>query len=225
MMKFVINRKLILKLTMGLALIVISFILYTAGQQNENFFPAELPGNENIQNEQVYETSTDDFSTEETIIVVDVSGEVRDPSVYLLPNGSRVYEAVEAAGGLTAEADTRNTNLAAPLKDGTKLYIPSRKDLDAEQKATGELPGSRYINSGEAINNASITSLKNGLININTADSAELQKLTGIGPVTAGKIIAYRNEFGSFKTTEELLNVNGIGEKTFARLKNNIVTE
>ena len=126
---------------------------------------------------------------------------------------------------MTEHADTRNTNLAAPLTDGMKLYIPSKKDVAAEQKRTGESPGSRYINGNTALQAGSSSGTENRLININTAGSEELQKLTGVGPSTAGKIIAYRNEFGKFNKIEELMNVSGIGEKTFAKLKNAITTE
>ena len=92
-------------------------------------------------------------------------------------------------------------------------------------KSTGEAPGTRYVNGNVSSNAGSAAGAKNGLININTADSTELQKLTGVGPSTAEKIITYRNEFGKFKGIEELMNVSGIGEKTFAKLKNAIIAE
>ena len=97
-----------------------------------------------------------------------------------------------------------------------------KKEVEEEEKQTGETPGSRYINGSTSQSAAASGGSKAGLININTANSAELQKLSGVGPVTADKIIAYRNEYGEFKAIEELMNVSGIGEKTFAKLKNTI---
>lgn len=138
-------------------------------------------------------------------VIVDIAGEVAKPNVYVLPYGSRLYEAIEMAGGLTDAADTRNTNLAECIIDGTKIYIPTEKEAEEEIKKDFEL--------------------KSGLININTADSTELQKLTGIGPSTAEKIITYRNEYGRFKRIEDIKNVSGIGDKTFAKFKNLIVVE
>ncbi len=144
-------------------------------------------------------------------IIVDIDGEVLKPSVYILPLDSRIYEAVEAAGGLTDDADTRHINLAAPLEDGTKLYIPSKKQ--DEEKVE-----SRYFIE-------SSTQSSSDLINLNKADSSLLQQLPRIGPSTAEKILCYRNEYGGFKTKEELMNVSGIGQKTYESLKNLITVE
>ncbi len=142
---------------------------------------------------------------ENEVLVVDIAGQVVNPAVYILPAGSRLYEAIEMAGGLTEAADTRNTNLAEFVLDSSKIYIPSEKELELEvTKALEE---------------------KSGLININTADSSQLQRLTGVGPSTAEKIINYRKEYGGFKTIEDIKNVSGIGEKTFEKLKNLIVVE
>jgi competence protein ComEA len=223
--KFMMSRKLLYKVIAGILLIAITFIIYTGRQSVEDMFLLEPLENESIAQELPAEPEPEPLPEEEKFMVIDVSGEVMNPSICKLPDGARVYEAVEAAGGLTEYADTRNTNLAAPLDDGMKLYIPNKKDVAEEQKRMGESPGSRYINGNVALQASSALSTKNRLININTADSNELQKLTGVGPSTADKIITYRNEFGKFKNIEELMNVSGIGEKTFAKLKNAITTE
>ena len=219
------NRKLFYKIIAGVLFITVTFVIFAARQAAEEVLWLEPGANESAPGELDVEAVLETEQEEELFIVVDVSGEVMAPSVYTLSGGSRVYEAIEAAGGLTESADTRNTNLAAPLSDGMKLYIPNKKDVNEEHKSTGEAPGTRYVNGNVSSNAGSAAGAKNGLININTADSTELQKLTGVGPSTAEKIITYRNEFGKFKGIEELMNVSGIGEKTFAKLKNAIIAE
>ncbi len=124
------------------------------------------------------------------MIMVDVAGAVVEPSVVELPEGSRVFEAIERAGGLTAEGDTSMINQAEILSDGQKIYIPTKQEVkNAENK------GEFSVNSGSG---------KQGLININTADSTALQELPGVGPATAEKIINYRSENGKFKSIDDL---------------------
>ena len=130
-------------------------------------------------------------------IIIDVAGAVKNPDVVELPSGSRVEDAVDAAGGLLVNADVSSINRAAVLSDGEKVYIPF---LDDEDGASGD--------SGD-----------DGLVNLNTADAALLETLPGIGPATAAKIIQYRNENGLFKKTEDLMNVSGIGPVTYAELE------
>lgn len=226
-MNLSINRKLLYKVIAGILLIAITFVVFTIRQSGGEVMWLEAGEEPTITKTETPETE-DLIVTEPieaSIIVIDVSGEVMVPSVYTLSEGARVYEAIETAGGLTENADTRNTNLAAPLSDGMKLYIPGKEDVVAEEKQTGEAPGSRFVN-GNVSQNANVSGSSTvGLININTANSTELQKLSSVGPVTADKIIAYRNDYGKFKTIEELMNVSGIGEKTFAKLKNAIIAE
>jgi len=131
-------------------------------------------------------------------VIVDMDGEVIHPGVYTLTMGSRVYEAVEMAGGLTEQAETKNINLAGALTDGMKIYIPA---------------------AGEAISSSSSSDQTAGRVNINTADSVQLETLPGVGPAMAQKIISYRNEIGNFKEVAELKNVSGIGDKTYEKLK------
>jgi competence protein ComEA len=161
----------------------------------------------------------------ETIrIFVDVCGAVRSPAVYELGPGSRVYEAIEAAGGLAEAADIRYINRAAALVDGDRVYIPT-----AEEVASGEpLPGSAGLvgaSSGAAQGGQSAAnggSDGTAQVNINTADATALQTLNGVGPATAQKILDYRDQHGPFAKIEDLKNVSGIGEKTFEKLKDHI---
>ena len=152
-------------------------------------------------------------STEETaaMIYVDVGGEVKDPSVVELPDGSRVTDAITAAGGLTEQADLTDINRAAFVSDGEKIYIPSQvSELEDDGLSVGEGGGGGTAKSSD------------GRININTADSTQLQELTGVGPATAEKIIDYRKQNGRFQSIEDIKNVSGIGDKTYEKLKDHI---
>lgn len=138
-------------------------------------------------------------------LAVYVCGEVECPGVVYLQDGSRVVDAVEAAGGMTAEADKEYVNLAAYVADGEKLYIP---DLEEGQmlRRQEEPRASEYIN-------------------INTADASLLMTLPGIGESKAQDIIAYRNQHGDFKAIEDLMKISGIKENLFAKIKDKILVE
>ncbi|MDR1572841.1 MAG: helix-hairpin-helix domain-containing protein, partial [Clostridiales Family XIII bacterium] len=156
-------------------------------------------------------------------IVVDVGGAVQNPTVLVLPAGSRVYEALESAGGLLPQADMREINRATVLRDGDRIYVPSREEVAARTP----VPGSAGGGAGAGLTNAATsqsgaTGGTAAPININTADSTELQKLSGVGPSTAQKILDYREAHGLFARTEDLKNVSGIGDKTFEKLKDKI---
>ncbi len=142
-------------------------------------------------------------------IVVQVDGAVVNPGVYSLPRGSRVQQAVRAAGGFAITANQSAVNLAAPLNDGARLTVPGEGTLIAPlQQPTGE-PGDK-----KEKNPASTSP-----VNLNTATLEELQTLPGIGPTRAQQILDYRQANGAFKTIDELQNVSGIGPATFDKLK------
>lgn len=145
---------------------------------------------------------TGDRSLSDGTIFVDIGGAVKSPMLAELPDGSRVDDAIQAAGGLKQEADMSNINRAEFLLDGQKIYIPSLA-MDAD---------------GNVMEGAAAS----GKVNINTADSTQLQTLNGVGPATAQKIIDYRQSNGSFASVEDIKNVSGIGEKTFEKLKDYI---
>ncbi|MGN0711416.1 MAG: helix-hairpin-helix domain-containing protein [Anaerovoracaceae bacterium] len=152
-------------------------------------------------------------------IYVDVSGCVAKTGVYELDEGSRVYEAIDMAGGILENADVSNLNMAQILRDQDKITVSSFKEIQKNPTVQGvSNRGSVAVtNASEAVNQQS-----DSIININTADSSELQKITGIGPAMAEKIINYRTENGSFSRIEDLMKVSGIGEKTFAKFKDKI---
>ena len=139
-------------------------------------------------------------------IVVHITGAVPRPGVYALPQGARVQDGISAAGGFLAEADKSNINLAELLDDGEKLDIP-------------------FIEGGSPVLATpvpQVVATTTELININTASTAELDSLPGIGPTTAQKIIDYRTQNGPFVNTEDIINVPGIGPGTYERIKDMI---
>ncbi len=145
-------------------------------------------------------------------IVVHVAGEVRRPGVYELPPGSRIIDAVNAAGGTTARADVEVINLATPLIDSSQVYVPAKGSVRQQSFARPQ-PG---MNVGASTDSQQASS---GLVNINRATAAELEKLPGVGPSTAQAIIDYRNSHGPFASPEDLMNVKGIGPSKFAAMQ------
>ena len=141
-------------------------------------------------------------------IYVDLSGAVMNPGVLKLEENTRVYQAIEISGGLKAGADVSGINMAAKLKDENKIYIPK----------IGEKLKTPAVNNLESIPGIE----NNGQIDINTANSQQLQELSGVGPSTAEKIIQYREVHGSYLVIEDIKNVSGIGDKTFAKFKDKI---
>jgi competence protein ComEA len=134
-------------------------------------------------------------------LVVHVSGAVLNPGLYQLPPGSRVQDAIQAAGGLLPEADEGTLNLAALLKDGQRVLAPTVVQAQAT---------------------AASNSSQGGLVDINSASQAALESLPGIGPVLAMRIIDYREANGPFATVEDLQNVEGVGADTFEKLREQV---
>ncbi len=153
-------------------------------------------------------------SSATAVVVVHVDGAVEAPGVYSVAEGSRVNDAVLAAGGLSEGADTSTMNLAAPLADGSKVHVPTSEELSAGSAgASGESSGIGSGGSFEA---------SGGLVNLNTATSAELQTLSGVGEATASAIIEDRETNGPFTSAEDLMRVPGIGEKKFAKIRDHV---
>lgn len=135
-------------------------------------------------------------------LVVHVDGAVAAAGVFELPEGSRVADAVDAAGGLAADADTTTINLAAPVSDGEKVHVPRVGEAAAA-------PSEAVAGEGGA----------GALVNLNTAGVDELDELPGIGEATARAIVEDREANGPFSAPEDLMRVSGIGEKKYARLE------
>ena len=152
---------------------------------------------------------TEVSTTQETVIFVDIKGAVKNPGVYQMKVGDRVKDALEAAGGLTEEADSQKVNLAKRLEDQMVIVVPKVGE-EAEE-----------IPAGETRNEAT----KEGKVNINTATVEELKTLKGVGEKKAEAIIEYRKKNGSFQTKEDLMKVRGIGKKLFESFQERIVTQ
>lgn len=152
-------------------------------------------------------------------IFVDICGAVTKPGVYRMPPDSRVYEAVEAAGGLLPEAAGNRVNQAQPLSDGQQIYVPTKE----EAEKAGAVPAEGAFPEIKAGENSPVS--ENGKVNLNTADAAALQTLSGIGESKAQAILAYREEHGGFSSIEELMDVPGIKENTFLKIKEKIAVE
>ena len=133
-------------------------------------------------------------------VVVEVVGKVRQPAVLTLPEGSRVQDALEAAGGARHGVDTTDQNLARVLVDGEQIRI-----------------GLRPAPAGDPADTTGSTAA--GLIDINTASMDQLQQIPGVGPVLAQRIVTYREQNGGFQAVEQLTEVSGIGEATFAQMQ------
>lgn len=173
-----------------------------------------------------------------TQIIVHVCGQVNSPGVYELEYGSRVYEAIDKAGGLTKDAAADYVNQADVILDGSKLYIPSNEEaMNVKAKNDGS---SSDVNKTSVVyglsigeNKAEDTNMASGvaisdkivvtdLVNINTASKEELMTLKGVGESKALKIISYRESCGGFRTIEEIMNIPGIKEGLFNKIKDQI---
>ncbi|MEI8322698.1 MAG: helix-hairpin-helix domain-containing protein [Actinomycetes bacterium] len=157
-------------------------------------------------------------------VVVHVAGAVNKPGVYRLRPDARVIDAVNAAGGVTASADTAAVNLALPLLDAEQVYIPIRSSLRphttiAVQRKPSAAVGSPSSTAAAPTVGVTETSVKSALININTASALELEALPSVGPSTAKAIVAFRTKNGPFGKAEDLLKVPGIGDGKLAAMK------
>ena len=161
--------------------------------------------------------SGDGTVTENTVIYVDVTGAVKAPGVYTLPAGSRVFEAIALAGGAREDASLENLNQAGILQDGQQIRVYTEEEAAqmAQQGSLPSLPGAETAAGQKEGQEAS-------KVNINTAGKDELMTLTGIGETRAEAILAYRQEAGGFQAPEDLMQVEGIKEKTFEKLKDQI---
>ena len=176
-----------------------SFFLFTGCKKASYFESTEL-----------VEETTEEESAKEAVeqrlpetIFVQVAGGVNAPGVYELKSGSRVYQAIEAAGGLLKEADDSDINQAMLLEDGQKLYIYTAEEMAELAEKEAALQES---------------SVDDGLININVATAADLRTLPGIGETKANQIIAYREANGEFSSIDDIKNVSGIGDGIFNQI-------
>ena len=145
---------------------------------------------------------------EQDLITVDVKGAVKSPGIYDLPVGSRINNAVQKAGGLTDNADSKSINLAQRISDEALVYVPTKEEATSQ----------------EAHSNASNTK-ENKKVNLNKASLEELKQVKGLGAKRAQDIIDHRETNGKFKSVDELKKVSGIGAKTIEKLKEYVTVD
>lgn len=198
-------RKYWLWIAGGILFIIISLgVQYHKVTQSQLFFIEETS--------EEYLTSVDIPQSEELIIYIDIKGAVNRPGLYQLSEGSRMVDAIEAAGGLTTEADDRTINLAEKLLDQQKIIVYTESEI-AEQLMQEDRDN--LLERDVYPSNPSDATQK---ININIATIDELQALPNIGPKKAQAIIEYRQTNGSFQTIDQIKEIKGIGEKTYEEL-------
>lgn len=172
----------------------------------------------------VINTSSDNIENNSTVkidtppITIHIVGAIKNPGVYKLKQNDRVIDAVKMAGGETEEANLDAINLAAFIKDGQKIIVPYR----IYNNPNDEIKGNISKNTEEVYY---FNSSSSGKININTANAADLQTLSGIGPVLSNRIIEYRKENGLFGVIDDIKDVPGIGEKKFEGIKDLICVQ
>lgn len=151
------------------------------------------------------ESAVTEEVSETAMICVFICGAVESEGVYYVPDGSRVNDVLTEAGGFSPDASTSAVNLAGTVSDGDRIYIPRE----------GEELTDTMTQAGD---------ISSGLVNINTAGKEELMTLPGVGETRAEEIIRYREQHGKFTQVEDLMNVNGIKEGTFNKLKDKVTT-
>lgn len=162
-------------------------------------------------------------------LYVDVSGAVRRPSLYLLPPNSRVMQAVLAAGGPAAGADMDAVNLAQALTDGQKVFVPTRVSTPKVPPTTAASPlasfsaafsaGVAHARAGKSSTHSNKIAVASGeQVGLNSATVEQLERLPGVGPSMAARIVAYRQQAGGFAKIDDLTLVTGIGPKKLAKI-------
>ena len=180
-------------------------------------FPEPLTSKEHLSREETPESVV----MEEPSCFVHICGAVKTPGVYELSQGSRIYQAVEMAGGFLPEADQSFLNLAQPVADGMKITVWTRQEAETAAQGQGiAFPGTENGYPKEA--NAAEESETKAKVNINTAGKEELMTLRGIGASRAEDIIAYREKHGSFQKIEDIMKVSGIKDAAFEKIKDDI---
>ena len=145
---------------------------------------------------------------EQDLITVDVKGAVKSPGIYDLPVGSRVNDAVQKAGGLTDNADSKSLNLAQKISDEALVYVPTKEEV-ANQESYSNATGNKESKK----------------VNLNKASLEELKQVKGLGAKRAQDIIDHRESNGNFKSVDELKKVSGIGAKTIEKLKEYVTVD
>ena len=208
------KQKIIVIAIAGIVAIGIMYFIYNKNQVKEDI---------NIENEiLVNNVITNENNTNDDIVIIHITGSVKNPGIVKLKEGSRIEDAIESAGGLTENADITKVNLAYVVEDGTKIKIPSasEEDIGDEDIIDSKSGDNIIIEENTISSNKSIQT-----ININKATEKEFETLPGIGPSLASKIIEYRNQNGKFESIEDIKNINGIGDNKYEKIKDLITVK
>jgi competence protein ComEA len=203
----------------ALCLIVIGYVMLRPQKQEPIVFHDEKPATTSTQQAPT--------PTQATEVVVHIAGRVKKPGLYHLPLNARVDDALKAAGGALADADLDAVNLASIIVDGKQLYIPSKKPeiskpIKVDQAYVPErlAPATAQSNTrNDQSSSAKLHTPGEGVVHLNSASLEGLQRLPGVGPAYAQRILDYRKEHGGFKRIEELMEVSGIGPKKFEKMR------
>lgn len=236
------KQKIIIGIVIGVMVLIIGIYGYSMIGKEDDWEENALETDENLENEVTNQENIAELSNEvakkddmtsneeenriknlDGKIVIHITGAVQKTGILILPEGARIADAIDAAGGNTESADLDEVNLAYVLQDGQKIYIPSKKDK-------AKLESNAYITSGSG-NNVIVQAVNedkkggNGKVNINTATQSELENLPGVGEAIANRIIEYRQQNGKFNKIEDLQNVKGIGDAKFNNMKEYVIVQ
>lgn len=208
------KQKIIVIAIAGIVAIGVMYFIYNKNQVKEDI---------NIENEiLVNNVITNKNNTNDDLVIIHITGSVKNPGIVKLKEGSRIEDAIEAAGGLTENADITKVNLAYVVEDGTKIKIPSASEEDiGDDDIIDSKSGDNIIIEENTVSSNNSTQT----ININKATEKEFETLPGIGPSLASKIIEYRNQNGKFGSIEDIKNVNGIGDSKYEKIKDLITVK
>ena len=242
MSNLTMKQKVIIGIVIGVMVLIIGIYGYSMIGQEGEWEGDALESDENLENEVTNQENITELSNEvakennmtsnreengtknlDGKIVIHITGAVKKTGILVLPEGARIADAIDAAGGNTENADLDEVNLAYVLLDGQKVYIPSKEDkVKLESKA--------YITSRSG-NNVIVQATNedkkegSGKVNINTATQSELENLPGVGEAIASRIIEYREQNGKFNKIEDLQNVKGIGDAKFNNMKDYVIIQ
>ncbi len=197
----------IMKVVIAVIVVILAMVYYFSTHKRTNDYEDILTNNIVVENKTQEKAQTEEKSK----MKVYVTGEVNIPGVIELEEGARIEDAVKGAGGVKAQADLNNINLAYEVSDGEKIYIPNVAEAGEEVSTFTETSTSN--------------SNSNGKININKANATELTSIPGIGASTAQKIITYREENGKFQAIEDIKKVSGIGDSKYESMKDFIAVK
>ncbi len=202
-MKILENKK-FLYIIVGVIIVIIAYYIFT---KEDSYIEKDLNVNINNENEKQNEIKNK--------IKVYITGAVKNQGVYEVEEQSRIADVIKIAGGITEIGSIEDINLAYIVEDGIKIYIPNKgENVTNDNTETYITKENNSLENQEKSSNP-----KSNRININTATQTELEKLPGIGPATALKIIEYRKENGKFKEIGDIKNVKGIGDNKFLKIK------